>query len=79
MIRSLELSFHLNQFRAVDPYGVENRHVPMVALRTFFKGYTKPELSEGFSEIIKAPFKPSGFKNEAQKQLFYSWLTSEFK
>ena len=70
---SMELAKHLNQYREVITKG-ERPHVPGIAYNMYKSGFSEPEESEGFTEIVKIRFVPH-FANSAEKALFNCFLT----
>ena len=67
-----EFAMHLNNLRAIN----KNRkhfsgHVNNIPIHTFYKNYQKPEISEGFNEIVDVNFVPGPFENEDDKKIFY--------
>ncbi|XP_013075013.2 uncharacterized protein F21D5.5-like [Biomphalaria glabrata] len=67
----LELSHHLNMFRQNQTKGAVRR-IPDVGFNMFKKNFQEPQLSEGFSDIIKVDFKPR-FDNKNDEELFKQW------
>ena len=67
-----EFAMHLNNLRVIN----KNRkhysgHVNNIPIHTFYKNYQKPEISEGFNEIVDVNFVPGPFENEDDKKIFY--------
>jgi hypothetical protein len=50
------------------------QHVPIIALRTFYKKLEKPKLEEGFSSIIEIPLILDFKKHDIPEDVFSWWL-----
>eukprot|EP01107_Rhizomastix_libera_P012407 TRINITY_DN3096_c0_g5_i1.p1 TRINITY_DN3096_c0_g5~~TRINITY_DN3096_c0_g5_i1.p1 ORF type:complete len:602 (-),score=205.24 TRINITY_DN3096_c0_g5_i1:130-1911(-) len=68
MQASEEMAHHLNYFRE-NITGGASPHVPGIGYNVFKKGYSDPQLTEGFTEIKKVNFVPE-FASEADKIAF---------
>lgn len=62
---------HNNKFRELT----DKSHVPVseIIINSLKKNYQKPELSEGFDDIVEIPFVPS-FKDEEHEKLYKMFL-----
>ncbi|CAM9541015.1 unnamed protein product [Choristocarpus tenellus] len=70
-----EVCFHLNAFRACNPWGGERRRVPDVVIHTWFKNVEPVDASqEGFKSVVEIPFVAKGFKTEDERELFFMHL-----
>ncbi|RUS88558.1 hypothetical protein EGW08_003658 [Elysia chlorotica] len=67
----LDLAHHLNLYRQSQTLG-KTRRVPDVGYNVFKKNFEEPSKSEGFTEVIKVPFKPR-FDTSADEALFKKW------
>lgn len=70
-----EVVFHLNTLRenmsTLDSSFTFSKAVPSIAIHTWFKGLEKPNLNEGFDDILTVNFKAGPFSSDIQKKFFY--------
>mmetsp|Transcript_8974 Transcript_8974/g.11896 ORF Transcript_8974/g.11896 Transcript_8974/m.11896 type:complete len:509 (-) Transcript_8974:211-1737(-) len=66
-----DICFHLNTFRSVNPYAVDNRKVPSMVIHGFFKNVEEPTTNEGFCAVEKVSFLPGPFSSKNEEDLFY--------
>ncbi|CAH1137528.1 unnamed protein product [Phyllotreta striolata] len=71
MSTSFQHSKHNNRFRELT----DKSHIPVneIVINSLRKTYQKPELIEGFEEIVEIPFVPS-FSNEEMEELYKHFL-----
>lgn len=72
-IMPIEQAQHLNAVR--DIIGSDKKRVPTIAYTMFKKNFIKPEISEGFNEIIAINFNPE-WESPEHKKLYFTYLIS---
>ena len=70
-VMSIEQAKHLNAVR--DIMGSDKKLVPTVAYTMFKKKFIKPELTEGFDDIVHINFIPE-WKSPEHKKLYFTYL-----
>lgn len=73
---SLDHARHNNEFRQLTE--TEKSHVPVneIVFNSYKSKYQQPEISEGFSEIVKVNFVPV-FKNKKEETLYRQYILSK--
>lgn len=71
----VELAKHLNYVRQNQTDG-EVRRIPEVGYNVYKSGYSAPNKTEGFTEIIQVDFEPK-FDSERDEAIFKQWTSAE--
>jgi hypothetical protein len=72
----VDLCFHANIFRAVNPASTDPRRVPNMIIHAWFKQYEEPTEAEGFGGGVHhvPQYATLAFASDAEKALFHSYL-----
>ena len=73
MNTDIELCHHLNYVRQNQTKS-KVRRIPDVGYNMFKKDYAKPDVKEGFSEVISIDFVPK-FDSTEDESIFKQWTT----
>jgi len=69
-----DLVFHLNEMRSINRHRTHNsKNVADVIVHTWYKNFSQPTKSEGFSEILEVNFVPGPFKNNDDENTFFQY------